>query len=193
MRAMTAHKREGGFTLIELMITVVIVVILMMVAVPSMVDYRRNAELTSASGTLLASINGARGEAMKRGVYAMVTPADGTNWSSGWLVFADKDLSKVYNSSTDIIVSTQAAFSSAITVTQSSAPSPPYILFNASGFSRTKAGGTTPVSMSIARNDVTGTAVYAQTRLIKIAQTGRARSCKPASASDANCSASIDD
>src|SRR5665647_518961 len=122
------HTNARGFTLIELMVTLALVAILMAVAVPSLTTFQRNAQLTSFSNTMLASINAARGEAMKRGRYAMVVPTDGTNWSSGWVVFVDMDRSQTYDAASDITLLTREASPSylAITATGSAAASPPY-------------------------------------------------------------------
>jgi type IV fimbrial biogenesis protein FimT len=169
-----------------------IAAVLAVVAVPSLMTYQRNAELTSATNTLLAAVNAARGEAMKRGMNAMVLPADGVNWRSGWVVFVDQIRSQTYTDTADGTVLTQGPLKNyfSITGTGSAAGTAPYILYDASGYSKLKNGGFSALTLSINRTDVTGTAVYEQTRRIVLARTGRARSCKPSSASDSNCSAS---
>ncbi len=108
--------RVRGFTLIELMVTIAVAAVLMMIAAPSFVAFQRNAELTSTTNTLIAAINTARGEAMKRGAYAMVVPKDGSQWSSGWIVFVDKDLSMGFDASKDDVVLEQPAPSGYITI-----------------------------------------------------------------------------
>jgi len=181
-----------GFTLIELMVTLALVAILMVVVVPSLTTFQRNSQLTSFSNTMLASINAARGEAMKRGRYAMVVPTDGTNWSSGWVVFVDMNRSQAYESANDFTILTREAPPSyldiAISADGSAADSPPYIMFDASGYAKTKAGGFGANTFEIKRNDVTGTDQLKQTRRLKIASTGRVRVCTPVSTTDAQCS-----
>ena len=180
------RQLSSGFTLIELLVTISIAAILMMVAVPSLSTFLRNAQLTSFTNTMLAAVNAARGEAMKRGMYAMVVPVDSTSWDSGWIVFVDVDRSRTYNASSDIIVLTHEAKPSYLTITAngSAAVSPPYIMYDASGYSRLKSGGFGALTLEVKRNDVTGSELLAQTRRLKIASTGRARICTPKTTSD---------
>lgn len=188
----SGRANSEGFTLIELMVTLALLAILLAVAVPNLTTFQRNAQLTSFSNTLLASMNAARGEAMKRGRYAMIVPIDSTNWSSGWIVFVDINRSYVYEAANDITILTREATPSYLTITGNGTPaaSPPYIMFDASGYSKTKAGGFGASTFEIKRNDVSGTEQLTQIRRIKIASTGRVRVCTPVSATDANCSAS---
>ena len=185
---MTHNKNPNlGFTLIELMVTLAIGVILMMVAIPSLTTYKRNAELTSFTNSLVASINAARGEAMKRGRYAMVVPTDGTNWSSGWVVFVDMDRSQNYSATSDITILKRETAPSylAITGTNSVAESDPYIMFDASGYSQKKDGGLKNSAFSIARNDVSGSTALVETRRLLISRIGRVRTCRPST--DSTC------
>jgi len=189
-------KRKGstGFTLIELMITVAIAAVLMMVAVPNLSAYRRNAELTSAANTFMASLNAARGEAMKRGMNAMVVPtSNGASWNAGWVIFVDTNRSQTYNESTDTVVSSQTALPAGINMTgvNSATGATPYVMFDASGYSRLKTGGFGALTLTIARTEGTASQQLDQTRRIIIASTGRVRMCKPASATDTNCASGI--
>lgn len=182
-----------GFTLIELMVTLALLAILMAVAVPSLTTFQRNAQLTSFSNTMLASMNAARGEAMKRGRHAMMVPAgDGTNWSNGWVVFVDVDRSYTYEAANDVTILTREEPPNYLTITVGGTPaaSPPYIMFDASGYSKTKAGGFGASTFEIKRNDVSGAEQLTQTRRVKIASTGRVRVCTPVSTNDAKCSVS---
>lgn len=191
-RPQKPRSANTGFTLIELMVTLAIGAALAMAAIPALRSYVRNAEVVSVSNTLVSAINAARGEAMKRGMNAMIVPADGSRWTSGWNIFVDRDRDFAYGT-TDHAVYVQMPPAPLLVVSGSGTaggPSP-YLLFDGSGYSRTKAGGFAAVSLTIERKDEPTTLDY--TRLVKIAQTGRPRVCKPASSSDSNCSVSLED
>lgn len=193
---MTMKRTLKGFTLIELMVTIAIASILLVVAVPNFTAYRRNAEVTSLTNTFLAALSAARGEAMKRGMNAFVVPTgNSTNWNAGWVVFVDKDRSNSLSSGgADIIVLTQPSVPAGISVTgnnsagsSGSGTLPSYIMYDASGFSKTTTGGISNLKLTITRTDVTGIELLSSTRKVVIDVTGRARTCKPESSTDANC------
>ena len=174
------------------MVTVAIAAVLLVVAAPSFVNFQRNSELTSATNSFVAAINAARGEAMKRGMNAMLVPSTGTDWSSGWTVFVDQDRSGTLNTG-DLTVIQQPALASYFSAAgQGTAnETPAYIMFDASGYAKTKTAGFGALTMTIARSDLSGAAQSEQTRRIVIARSGRARACKPAT--DTTCTASADE
>ena len=186
-------SREKGFTLIELMVTVALVAILMLVAVPSFVTFQRNAELTTRMNSLMASINTARGEAMKRGRDAVILPLNGVSWDSGMIAFVDMNSNLTYESATDILIyKDEDPKPIYLTITGDNAPfaSTPYIRFDAQGYPKPTGSDLRNFTISIARNDVTGSEVVNQTRRLKVSISGRPRICRPASDSDATCTES---
>ncbi len=188
---MRRPRRPRGFTLIELMVTLAIAAILMFLAIPSFVSYQKNTQLTSAANSLLAAINAARGEAMKRGMNAMVVEStgNGSDWTQGWVVFVDKNNDREYINTDDITVLTQTKVPSGISITGTgiAAETPAYIMFDASGYSKKKNGFAGNLTISFVREGVAAADGYRQTRKIKIASTGRIRMCTPKSASDEDC------
>ena len=80
-----ACRRPGGFTLIELVVTVTIVGILASLAIPSMHRLIMTQYIRSAANELQSSLFFARSEAIKRAVSISVVPA-GNKWTGGWTV-----------------------------------------------------------------------------------------------------------
>ena len=192
------QPQQRGFTLIELLVTVSIAVILVMLAIPSFDTFRRNAQLTSASNSLMAALNAARSEAMKKGTNAMLSPIDtGGSWNAGWIVFTfgAGNTSQTFDATTDNVVLRQDAMPAYLTVsgTGPALGSSPYVMFDASGYAKLKAGGFGAATLNITRTDLTGADLLEQTRRIKIASVGRVRACKPKSATDNDCAATDED
>lgn len=81
-----------GFTIIELMITLVIAAILASLAAPSFKDIIQNNRMTTQYNELLASLSVARSEAIKQGEDVIALSNNGNNdWKDGWTVFIDSD------------------------------------------------------------------------------------------------------
>lgn len=181
----TTHALSGGFTLIELMITVALAAVLMTLAAPSFVQYQRNSELTSLTNSLLAAINTAKSEAMKTGKNSFVVPK-GSDWNSGWVVFIDVNRDSAYTEGTDTMVQTEDAVKSYFNITGNNTASgtSPYIKFDSSGYSSASAA----LSFQIARTDTPSANAAEESRRIVIARTGRVRSCKPST--DTTCTSS---
>lgn len=183
----SAPRRAAGFTLVELMVTLVLIMVLLALAAPSFATFQRNSELTSAANTMLSSLSAARSEAMKRGRNVTVAPEDGTNWASGWVVFVDADGSGTLGSS-ETVLSREPALPSAITAVTGSAPegfkAPDggvYVMFNGSGYPRLTSGAFQASSLDL-------TLASGEARRIISSPAGRLRVCKPA---ESGCTASI--
>ena len=98
MRGFGIRHREEGFTLIELMITLVIAAILLGIVAPGMATLVERNRLQSTSENLFTSLMLTRSEALKRNrEVVMCKSADGTScatdsgtqWEQGWLVYVD--------------------------------------------------------------------------------------------------------
>lgn len=87
------RRPARGFTLMELLIAVAIAALLFAIGVPTFRNVATGSQLTSTANNLLASIQLARSEAIKRNVAVAVCPSSngddcdlGGDWEIGWIV-----------------------------------------------------------------------------------------------------------
>jgi type IV fimbrial biogenesis protein FimT len=76
---------SGGFTLIELMISVLLVAVLLGIGVPSFRTLIDNQRLRAVSSDLRIALNMTRSEAVKRNRSVVLNPSD-TGWGGGWSI-----------------------------------------------------------------------------------------------------------
>lgn len=126
---------QRGLTLIELAVTLTILAILALVAMPNitkLVDVNRLAVVTNE---YVHDISLARSEAMKRGIRVGACPTiDGTqcttgSWSDGWIVFADADNTLSWTAS-DVVLRVHARANGIVTTASSA-----LVLYDRQGFS----------------------------------------------------------
>lgn len=82
-----------GFTLVETIVVIAVAAILIALAMPNFTSSIRGNRLTAGGNNLLATLNYARSEAVKRGRDVVVRKPTGGNWEDGWQVFVDMDRS----------------------------------------------------------------------------------------------------
>ncbi|MBL1293328.1 MAG: GspH/FimT family pseudopilin [Thiotrichales bacterium] len=75
--------KHYGFTLIELLITLSIVAILVTVAAPNFSSMLQNNRLATQTNLLIADLNFARSESIKRNTTIHLSPSE-DGWDSGW-------------------------------------------------------------------------------------------------------------
>jgi len=81
------QNKANGFTLIELMVTIVILAILTTAGLPSFQSFITGQRVKSASFDIMSSLIFARSEAIKRNANVTITPSN-NNWQYGWTVNA---------------------------------------------------------------------------------------------------------
>ena len=111
---MQYHKRKNsGFTLIELMVTIALTAIILTQAVPSFNALVQNNRLISEKNEFISALNLARSEALKRGVRVTVCASDdqttcNTNkWEKGWIIFSDRNANVALDAGTGVCLATE--------------------------------------------------------------------------------------
>lgn len=166
------RKIQAGFTLIELMVAITLLVITMTIAVPSMRSTIQNNRVVGLTNDLIASLNLARSEAVKRGLSVSICPASdqnfnacGNNWNNGWLVFVNPDENATFaNNATEILVRAHQVQGQGIGITTNPANS--VATYNSAGFA---AAGTGNLNFNLTASGCTGN----QSRTVNVSVTGR--------------------
>ena len=91
-------KRYNGFTLVELLVTMVVVVILLAVGIPSLEKFIKDNRVSGQTAKLIIALQVTRSAAIKRGSGTVIcastdqlTCSGETNWATGWITFSDHD------------------------------------------------------------------------------------------------------
>jgi len=87
----------AGFSVVELLVTLVLIAISVSLALPSLQQFSANNQVQSASSSIVSGLNMARFNAITTGEETTICPsADGSScsedsWGDGWIVFTDED------------------------------------------------------------------------------------------------------
>lgn len=148
----------GGLTLIELMTALGIAAILMAVAIPSFRNASLGSRLSASANNLLASVQLARSEAIKRNVAVTLcasadgaTCAGGGGWEQGWVVRSAAE-----------VIQSQQALPDGFLVTQAGGTAP--LSFQPIGI------GATAAAFTVCRDDPDGS----QERVVTVRAAGSA-------------------
>jgi len=94
------RRPQDGFTLYELLITVLVIGIILVIGVPNMSEFTRNSRITSTVNDLHSSFLLARSEAARAKANVTICTAsdpmgaaqcDGGPFDDGWIIFVDVD------------------------------------------------------------------------------------------------------
>jgi type IV fimbrial biogenesis protein FimT len=130
------QTKNLGVTLIELIVAISIVAILVSIAIPNFSSAIRSTRLTTYANELVASLNLARSEAVKRGVQVSVRRKGSINqnWDSGWDIFTDLDGDGVLDTA-DTLLKTYPALTNGFTLRTGTAGYQTFTAYLPSGLS----------------------------------------------------------
>jgi type IV fimbrial biogenesis protein FimT len=163
--------RTDGFSLIELMYTLVVAAIVLGIGIPAFAETIRSGRMTATVNTAVTAMHVARSEAVKRRARVtlcrstVAAPPACDAGGTGYAVFANAADDQSFDAA-DTLIKTGPWLSDGISVQYSGLPI--YVSYTASGFTRAIGGGT--LSGNIVVCDDRGDRAA---RVITLAATGR--------------------
>lgn len=120
-------RHATGFTLLEMLVTLMLLAVLTAAAAPSFRDLLQGNLAAAHAEALMTSLTLARSEAIKRNLRVVLCKsADGTicttagDWAQGWLAFVDRDSDGTLDAGEDVF-RTQAALPGEFTLRNTNA------------------------------------------------------------------------
>ena len=174
-------RAAAGFTLIELMVTIAILAALLTIGANFFKDAVMNARMIGQANDLMADLNVARSEAVRRNLNAYLcastngTTCGGTNWSTGWIVYVDINSDGTQNSATEPALKSRDALTGGNTLTAKIGTTDvSQIVFHSSGASSV-GGGNVVFTMCDSRTTAAVGLALAENkgRLVTVSPTGR--------------------
>jgi len=178
------NRTQTGFTLYELLTTMLIVGVILTLGVPNMQSFRQNSRITTAANDLHSSFHLARSEASRAKdnitICASLDPMGIApdcdvlaEFEDGWIVFQDTNASLTVDGGEGIF-RRFPALDASITITSNGTRD--YFTYASTGLGRT-ANGETPISAAILcdeRGNPTGTGTRTAARVLLVIPLGRA-------------------
>jgi len=179
-------NKQGGFTLIELMFTIVIVGVLLALSGPNLRDFMRNSRITSSANDLLGDLHVARTEAIKRRQTVTLCASSNANASDlttlackapaatdfgGWFIFVDENSDGTHDASEDVIKQ-HAGSPEGVTAKSNGG----FVAYGNNGFVRTLGGNASAsrIAFCDSRGNVRIGSDRSATRIVNLIPTGRA-------------------
>lgn len=177
------NRTQTGFTLYELLTTMLIIGVVLALGVPNMQSFRQNSRMTAAANDLHSSFHLARSEAARSknnisicasADSSLATPVCSGGFEAGWVVFEDSDADLVVDAG-EPVLRRFPAINTDISIDTGGASS--YFMYASTGLGRRDVADTEPVSVMVmcdSRGNVTGGGGKSTARVVVVTPLGRA-------------------
>jgi len=177
-------RTQSGFTLYELLITVVIVGVILSFGIPNMLQFNQNGRMTGAANDLHAAFHLARSESSRAktnitvcaSANALAAGANcGGTWNQGFIVFVDEDGDINRNGANETVLRAHGPTADGITLAV--ADDAAYFSYSSTGLGRPNVGGNAAVSQVVMcdeRGNITAAGGNSAARLFVATPLGRA-------------------
>lgn len=174
---------QTGFTLYELLTTLLIVGIVLAIGVPNMQSFRQNSRMSATANDLHSSFHLARSEATRSKTNITIcasadsmdaNPTCGGEFEAGWVVFADPNFNITIDGGEAILRRFPAV---PVDIAINTAGPDDYFMFASTGLGRRDAANTVPVSVMVmcdSRGNITGGGGKSTARVVVVTPLGRA-------------------
>lgn len=151
-----SHKLENGFTIYELMITVLIVGLVLALGLPNLNSFSQDNRVATATNDLQNAFKIARSEAVRARKNVTVCASDNSmsanadcrgDWQDGFIVFIDNDGNLARDGADDTMVRSHPAVADRIRLVVANDAN--YFGFTSTGAGRGDVGGLTAVSQIV--------------------------------------------
>jgi len=179
------NRTQTGFTLYELLTTMLIVGVVLSLGVPNMQSFRLNSRMTAAANDLHSSFHLARSEAARAknnisicasADSSQTTPVCSGGFEAGWVVFEDRDADLVVDTG-EPILRRYPAMNTDIAITTVGTGPDDYFMYASTGLGRRDLADTVPVSVMVMcdpRGNITGGGGKSTARVLIVTPLGRA-------------------
>ena len=149
-------RTQHGFTLYELMITVLIVGVVLAFSIPNMQAFTQNSRMTSTANDVHAAFHLARSESSRAktnitvcaSANSMASDANcGGTWDQGYIVFVDEEPDLNRSGSTETVLRAHPAIADGVSFAVANDAT--YFTYSSTGQGRPNVGGNTAVSQIV--------------------------------------------
>lgn len=146
-------QTQNGFTLYELLITVLIVGVVLTLGIPNLSDFTRNSRITTTANDLHSAFHVARSEAARAKTNITICASDNSmtaaancqgSWEDGFIVFVDANGDLTRGGGAETVLRAHPGIAEGVTVAVGADAT--YFSYASTGLGRGNVGGVAPVS-----------------------------------------------